>query len=73
MTSILHHLKGKKRNIYYRDIICFISTIIFWDKVYVLTNDCKDYTAMNFRLHTATKKTVIKPAIFGMDFQVFKV
>ena len=30
-------------------------------------------TAMNFRLHTATKETVIKPAIFGMDFQVFKV
>ena len=24
-----------------------------------------------FPLHTATKQTVIKPAILGMDFQVF--
>ena len=31
------------------------------------------YTDKNFRLHTATKSTVIKLAILGMDFQVFKV
>ena len=31
------------------------------------------HTAMNFPLHTATKQTIIKPAILGMDFQVFKV